>query len=50
MKKILPHRSPTHTQNLKEKISRHFEFVLSLSIGYMKFLFLNLIVTIFGLG
>jgi hypothetical protein len=46
MKKNLP---PT-TQNLKEKKSRHFECMLSLPIGCMKFLFPKLFVTIFGLG
>jgi hypothetical protein len=39
------------TQNLKEKIkSRHFECMLSLPIGCMKFLFSKLFLTIFGLG
>jgi hypothetical protein len=34
----------------KRKNSRHFECRLSLLIGYMKFLFPKLFVTIFGLG
>jgi len=38
------------TQNLKEKKSRHFECMLSLPIGCIKFLFPKLFVTIFGLG
>jgi hypothetical protein len=38
------------TQNLKEKKSRHFECMLSLPTGCMKFLFPKLIVTIFGLS
>jgi hypothetical protein len=46
-KKILP--SP-QTQNLKENKARHLECMLSLPIGYMKFLFPKLFVTIFGLG
>jgi hypothetical protein len=37
-------------QNLKEKKSRHFECMLSLPLGCMKFLFPKLFVTIFGLG
>jgi hypothetical protein len=37
-------------QNLKEKKSRHFECMLSLPIGCMKFLFPKLFVTIFGLA
>jgi hypothetical protein len=45
--KILPHLP---TQNLKEKKSRHFECMLSLPIGYMKFLFPKLFATTFGLG
>jgi len=39
--KILPPPNPTpphHTQNLKEKKSRHFDCMLSLPIGCMKFL------------
>jgi len=44
MKKIPP------PQNLKEKKSRHFECMLSLPTGCMKFLFPKLIVTIFGLS
>jgi hypothetical protein len=47
MKKLLP---PPLPQNLKEKESRHFECMLSLPIGYMKFLFPKLFITIFGLG
>jgi hypothetical protein len=42
--------APAPTQNLKEKKSRHFECMLSLPIGCMKFLFPKLFVTIFGLG
>jgi hypothetical protein len=34
----------------KEKKSRHFECILSPTIGCMKFLFPKLFVTIFGLG
>jgi hypothetical protein len=34
----------------KEKESRHFECILSLPIGCMKFLFPKLFVSIFGLG
>jgi hypothetical protein len=49
MKKKLPPPAP-HTQNLKEKKSRHFECMLSLPIGCMKFLFPKLFVTIFGLA
>jgi hypothetical protein len=45
-KSSLPHP----TQNLKEKKSRHFECMLSLPIGCMKFLFPKLFVTIFDLG
>jgi hypothetical protein len=46
-KKIL---LPTHPK-LKGKIkSRHFECMLSLPIGCMKFIFPKLLVTIFGLG
>jgi hypothetical protein len=46
MKKVLPlpKRKP-QTQK-----SRHFECMLSLLIGCMKFLFPELFVTIFGLG
>jgi len=47
MKKFLP---PPPLQNLKEKNSRHFEGMLSLPIGGMKFLFPKLCITIFGLG
>ncbi len=36
-------------QNLKEKKSRHFECMLSLPIGCMKFLLPKLFITIFGL-
>jgi len=36
--------------NLKEKKSRHFECMLSITIGCMKFLFSKLSITIFGLG
>ncbi len=46
MKKILP---PTK-RNFKAIKSRHFEWMLSLPIGYMKFLFPKLFITIFGLG
>jgi len=41
---------PPKTQNLKENKARHLECMLSLPIGYMKFLFPKLFVTIFGLG
>jgi hypothetical protein len=41
---------PSPTQNLKENKSRHFECMLNLPIGCMKFLFPKLFVTIFGLG
>jgi hypothetical protein len=44
-KKILP-----PIQKLKGKKSRHFECMLSLPIGYMKFLFPKLFIAIFGLG
>jgi hypothetical protein len=37
-------------QNLKEKKLRHFECMLNIPIGCMKFLFPKLFVTIFGLG
>jgi hypothetical protein len=47
MKKIPP-LPLTPTQNLKEKESRHFECMLSLPIGCMKFLFPELFITIFG--
>jgi len=40
---------PPPTQNLKEKKSRHFECMLSLHIGCIKFLFPKLFFTIFGL-
>ncbi len=51
MKKILPLPPFSPTQNLKgKKKSRHFEFMLSLPIGWMKFLFPKPLVTIFGLG
>jgi hypothetical protein len=46
-KKIL--WSPDHPK-LKRKIARHFECMLSLPIGCMKFLFPKLFITIFGLG
>jgi hypothetical protein len=50
-KKILSPPPPaTPTQNLKEKKSRHFECMLSLPIGYIKFLFPKLFITIFGPG
>jgi hypothetical protein len=42
--------STPRPQNLKEKKSRHFECMLSLPVGCMKFLFPKLFVTIFGLG
>jgi hypothetical protein len=38
------------TQNLKGEKSRHFECMLSLPIGCMKFLFPKLLVAIVGLG
>jgi hypothetical protein len=37
---------PPKTQNLKENKARHLECMLSLPIGYMKFLFPKLFVTI----
>jgi hypothetical protein len=42
--------TPAPAQNLKEKKSSHFECMLSLPVGCMKFLFPKLFVTIFGLG
>jgi len=42
--------SPFPTQNLKEKNSKHFECMLNLPMGYMKFLFPKLVITIFGMG
>jgi len=48
--KSFPHPLTTPTQNLKEKKTRHFECMLSLPIGCIKFLFPKLFVTIFGLG
>jgi hypothetical protein len=45
-KKILP----PPTQNLKENKLRHIPNMLSLPIGYMKFLFSKLFVPIFGVG
>jgi hypothetical protein len=44
MKKSSPH------PKLKRKKSKHFECMMSLPIGCMKFLFLKLFNTIFGLG
>jgi hypothetical protein len=41
---------PPLTQNFKEKKWRHFECMLSLPIGCMKFLYPKLFITIFGLG
>jgi hypothetical protein len=41
---------PPPKKNLKGKKSRHFECILGLPIGCMKFLFPKLLVTIFGLG
>jgi len=38
------------TKKKNEKKSRHFECMLSLRVGCMKFLFPKLFVTIFGLG
>jgi hypothetical protein len=38
------------SQNLKEKKTRHFENMLTLRIGCMKFLFPKLFITNFGLG
>jgi hypothetical protein len=46
MKKIPAPRQ----KKLKRKKPRHFECMLSLPIGCMKFLFPKLFVTIFGLG
>ncbi len=45
-----PHPKPPPTPKLKKKKSRHFESMLSLPVGYMKFLFSKLFITIFGLG
>jgi hypothetical protein len=45
-----PPPPPPPQANLKEKKSRHFECMLSLPIGCMKFLFPKLFGTIFGLG
>jgi hypothetical protein len=44
----IPPLPRTPTQNLKEKKSRHFDCMLSLPIGCMKFLFPKLFLTIFG--
>jgi hypothetical protein len=41
---------PPSQKNLKEQKSRHFQCMLSLPIGCMKFLFPKLFVTISGLG
>jgi hypothetical protein len=49
-KKSPPPGPPSPETNLKEKKSRHFECMLSLPIGCMKFLFPKLFSTIFGLG
>jgi hypothetical protein len=46
----MKNQQPPPNQNLKEKKSWHFECMLSLPIGCMKFLFPKLLVTIFGLG
>jgi hypothetical protein len=44
--KMKKNSSPQPPQNLKEKKSRHFECMLSLPIGCMKFLFSKLGVVI----
>jgi hypothetical protein len=49
-KKNPPRPPPPTTQNLKGKRSRHFECMLGLPIGCMKFIFPKLLVTLFGLG
>jgi hypothetical protein len=41
--------SPTPKLKRKKK-SRHFECMPSLAIGYMRFLFPKLFITIFGMG
>jgi hypothetical protein len=41
---------PLPPPKLKRKKLRHFERMLSLPIGCMKFLFQNLFITILGLG
>jgi hypothetical protein len=43
-------KSSPGPQNLKEKKSKHFECLLSLLVGCMKFLFPKLFITVFGLG
>jgi hypothetical protein len=42
--------SPQPRPSPKEKTRAHHECMLSLPIGYMKFLFPKLLVAIFGLG
>jgi hypothetical protein len=49
-KKSFPHPLVAPTQNLKEKKSKHFECMLNLTIGCIKFLFPKLFVPILGLG
>jgi hypothetical protein len=49
-KKSLSPPPPPPKKNLKEKKSMHFECMLSLPIGCMKFLFPKLFITIFGVG
>jgi hypothetical protein len=50
-KKFLSPPPPFHpyAQNLQKLKSRHFECMLNLHIGYMKFYFPKLFITIFGL-
>jgi hypothetical protein len=49
-KKILPPPPCRPHPKFKRKKSRHFECMLSLPIGCIKFLFPKLFITIFGLG
>jgi len=49
-KNLSPTPLAAPTQNLKEKKSRHFECMLSLPIGCIKFPFPKQFVTIFALG
>jgi hypothetical protein len=48
--KNLKFTAPKLKRKKKKKKSRHFECMLSLPIGCMRFLFPKLFVTIFGLG
>jgi hypothetical protein len=43
-------KKKSHTPNLKEKNKADFEWMLNLPIGFMKFLFPKLFITIFGMG